>query len=165
MKVKNSLILSLAQTSVLDIDYTRIPAKHAYKVFKFKRELGKAYKELEEQRSQIIKNALGDDYDKVAEYESARQSGDSKKTVLNETSYKKLIEEMFVKAGPMLEELYNEEVDLPLATIPFETYFVLKVENKDICTDRVDQLLAGILFDDGENKEYNGNTTEKEKTD
>lgn len=157
MKVANSTIQALCQLGVVNITYLSAPTEQAYKVYKFKKELTKANAAIDEQKSDIVKNSLPEDeLLKAQAYErekSAAKGGDdfnAKECTAEE--YKELMKKFTGHANPLLEGLYKDETELDLKLVPFETYFALKQENnkgeKPLLPDALDEVLAGILWDD-----------------
>jgi len=163
MKVKNSTIQGLAQLGVAGITYLTAPVEDAYKVYKFKKALIKANAAIDEQRQDIVKSALSEEeLNKAGEYEKARAEKKGGKDFSTDAcsaeEYESIMKKFREKASPLIDELLKDETDLDVKLVSFNTYFALKQENnKDekhpLLPDALDELLAGILWNDPEDKE------------
>ena len=118
MKLKNSIIKSLVENGLDNTTDHDLSAAHAYKVFKFKDEIAKAYKEIEGKRQKLVKDILGEDFD--AKRKEAKE-GTPEYDELNEK---------FTKFIGLYNELMDDESEVNIKTIPFEEYHLLARENK-----------------------------------
>lgn len=118
MKLKNSIIKSLVENGLDNTTDHDLSAAHAYKVFKFKDEVAKAYKEIEDKRQKLVKDILGEDFE--TKRKEAKEGS---------KEYKEL-NEKFQKFIGLYNELMNDETELNIKTIPFEEYHLLARENK-----------------------------------
>lgn len=118
MKLKNSIIKSLVENGLDNTTDHDLSAAHAYKVFKFKDEISKAYKEIEDKRQKLVKDVLGEDFE--AKRKEAKE-GTPEYDELNEK---------FQKFIGQYNELMNDESEVNIKTIPFEEYHLLARENK-----------------------------------
>lgn len=118
MKLKNSIIKSLVENGLDNTTDHDLSAAHAYKVFKFKDEISKAYKEIEDKRQKLVKDILGEDFD--AKRKEAKE-GTPEYDELNEK---------FTKFIGLYNELMDDESEVNIKTIPFEEYHLLARENK-----------------------------------
>lgn len=126
MKLKNNIIKSLVENGLDNTTDHDLSAAHAYKVFKFKDEVAKAYKEIEDKRQKLVKDVLGEDF------ETKR-----KETKEGTKEYEEL-NEKFQKFIGLYNELMNDETELNIKTIPFEEYHLLSRENKQTAFQTLD---------------------------
>lgn len=126
MKLKNNIIVALAQVGALNLNATALDAAHAYKVIKFRRAVAKAFEELQEAEEGIIKDCGLEIADK----------GELTGT-----------DEAKAKFAKLQRELYEDEADLGgIKTIPYEQWHLLKQENKGLANAFVEDSLEGILW-------------------
>lgn len=118
MKLKNNIIKSLVENGLDNTTDHDLSAAHAYKVFKFKDEIAKAYKEIEDKRQKLVKDILGEDFD--AKRKEAKKG----------TKEYEELNEKFQKFIGLYNELMGDESELNIKTIPFEEYHLLARENK-----------------------------------
>lgn len=64
MKIKNSLIIALCNTGLLNTTEHDVPAKDAYKASKFRREVGKAIQDIAK-REEELKAEAGEDKERL----------------------------------------------------------------------------------------------------
>lgn len=126
MKLKNNIIVALAQVGALNLNATALDAAHAYKVIKFRRAISKAFGELQEAEKGIIKDC------------GLEISADGKLEGPDEAK------EKFAK---LQKELYEDEADLgDIKTIPYEQWHALKKENKGLADAFVEDSLEEVLW-------------------
>ena len=126
MKLKNSIIKSLVENGLESTTDHEISAAHAYKVFKFRDEVAKAYKEMDDKRQKLVKESGIED---GAKFDERKKELDGKERTEAE---QKELDEMNAKLNKFAElynELLNDESDLNVKTIPFEEYHALAKEN------------------------------------
>ena len=116
MKLKNQLIKALSESGLENTTDHELSAAHAYKVFRFRDEVAKAYKDIEEKRIKLVKDTLGEDYE------------EKRKNATEEEA--KALDEKLAKFAELYNELMNDETELNIKTIPFEEYHALAKENK-----------------------------------
>lgn len=117
MKLKNSLIKSLSESGLENTTDHELSAAHAYKVFRFRDEVAKAYKDIEEKRVKLVKDTVGEDYE------------EKRKNATEEE--KKELDDKLTKFAELYNELMNDESELNIKTIPFEEYHLLARENRN----------------------------------
>lgn len=106
MKAANNLIIALINSGLLGTTEHDVPAKDAYKVYKFRKAVGKAYNELAEKEK---------DFPKEAGVEEGKEP----------------TEEQNKRISELRLEMLNDESDLgDIKTIPFESFHALAAENK-----------------------------------
>lgn len=126
MKIKNNLLVILAQVGGLNITANNISAADAYKVIKFRRAVAKAFEALGEAEKAIIKDCG------LEIAEKGELSG---------------TDEAKAKFCKLQAELYNDEADLgDIKTITFESWHELKKENKALANAYVEDNLEGVLW-------------------
>ena len=126
MKIKNNLLVILAQVGGLNITANNLSAADAYKVIKFRRAVAKAFEALGDAEKAIIKDCGLEIVEKGE---------------LNGT------DEAKAKFRKLQAELYNDEVDLgDIKTISFESWHELKKENKALANAYVEDNLEGVLW-------------------
>lgn len=118
MKLKNNIIKALVENGLDNTTDHDLSAAHAYKVFKFKDEIAKAYKEIEGKRQKLVKDILGEDFD--AKRKEAKEGT---------PEYDELNEKLTKFIG-LYNELMDDESEVNIKTIPFEEYHLLARENK-----------------------------------
>ena len=117
MKLKNSLIKSLSESGLENTTDHELSAAHAYKVFRFRDEIAKAYKDIEEKRVKLVKDTLGEDYE------------EKRKNATEEDA--KELDDKLAKFAELYNELMNDESELNIKAIPFEEYHALARENRN----------------------------------
>lgn len=126
MKLKNNIIVALAQVGALNLNTTALEAAHAYKVIKFRRAVAKAFEELQEAEKGIIKDC------------GLEIAADGKLEGPDEAK---------AKFAKLQKELYEDEADLgDIKAIPFEQWHALKSENKGLANALVEDALEGVLW-------------------
>jgi len=126
MKVKNYIIKNLVENGLESTTDHEISAAHAYKVFKFRDEVAKAYKEMEDKRTKLVKDAGIEDGQK---FDERRKELEGKERTKEEQKEYDDILAKLNKFGELYNELLNDESDLNIKTIPFEEYHALAKEN------------------------------------
>jgi hypothetical protein len=142
--MKNIEIFNLAGSGIFSVSANTLDAAHAYKVIKFKSAVRKAAQAIEDAQKELTKEAGIDDpqaFDK--EYQ------DLLKSKANPERLKEL-DGKFKRLMELRSNLYNEEATLDgVKTIPYEQFFALQKENKDIKEKPLENfadLLEGILW-------------------
>lgn len=106
MKVANNLIIALVNSGLLSTTEHDVPAADAYKVYKFRKAVGKAYNELAEKEK---------DFPKEAGVEDGKEP--------NEEQTKRITE--------LRIEMLNDEGDLgDIKKMGYESFHALAAENK-----------------------------------
>lgn len=129
MKVKNSLILSLANNGLANTTNHDVAVKDAYKVFRFKDGIMKASNEIEEKRKAIVTEAGIEDAsafdDRRRELASLAEKTEEQKQELAK------LDEQYTKYQDLLKELLDDETEIPnLQLISFDSYHSLSSENR-----------------------------------
>ena len=127
MKLKNVIIKNLVENGLENTTDHEISAAHAYKVFKFRDEVSKAYKEMEDKRQKLVKDAGIEDGQKFDERRKELEG--KERTEAEQKEYDDILAKLN-KFGELYNELLNDESDLNVKTIPFEEYHALAKENK-----------------------------------
>lgn len=159
--MKNSEILALVQGGVLEATQHTVSMAHAYKVFKLKSQVRKAFNALLAQDDELVKECGIEDaqaFDmRRAELASLEKPSESERKELEEMNgrYRSLVRQR--------KELHDEEVTLDgVKAIPYEEWRKLQDENrqdspsgqaKDVFSGIVEELLFGVLWnapEDGE---------------
>lgn len=150
VSVKNGDLLAFGQAGLLNIDYSQAAPEHGYKVFKTLRALKDAIKDVEEQRSELIRKHVPDDLlGKMQEYERAKdKSADGLMTAAEYAAGAKKLKGAFKDVSQLLDD----STDLEARPVPFDIYFAMKKDNKDILRPGLDFLLEGVLWEDSSDK-------------
>lgn len=127
MKLKNYIIKNLVDNGLENTTDHDLSAAHAYKVFKFRDEVAKANKEMDEKRVKLVKDIIGDG----GEFEKKREEL-TKLTERTKEQQKELddLNGKLNKFNELYVELMNDESELNVKTIPFEEYHLLARENR-----------------------------------
>lgn len=127
VKIKNFIIKNLVDNGLENTTDHDLSAAHAYKVFKFRDEVAKANKEMDERRMKLVKDIIGDG----AEFEKKRDEL-TKLTERTKEQQKELddLNSKLNKFNELYVELMNDESELNVKTIPFEEYHLLARENR-----------------------------------
>lgn len=127
MKIKNNVILALANVGGQNITASTISAEHAYKVIKFRRAISKAFEEIVAKEKELIKDCeleIGD---------GGKLSGKN---------------EDIKRFGEIRQKLYEDESDLgDIKTVPFEAWHEIKKENKSLQNAFIEDSLEGIIWE------------------
>lgn len=151
--MKNIDILNIANAGVFSISANTLDAARAYKVIKFKSAVRKAAIAIDEDQRELAKEAGIEDpaaFDKERA-ELSRTKADPDRLEKLNAQFERLLE--------LRNKFYDEEVKLDgVKTIPYEQFFNLQKENKDLPGKPLDvyaDLLEGILWT-GEPEEKEG---------
>ncbi len=126
MKLKNNIIVALAQVGCLNITANTLSAADGYKVIKFRRAVAKAFEALGEAERAIIKDCGLEIADK------------------GELTGK---DEDKAKFRKLQSELYADEADLgDIKAVSYESWHLLKNENKGLGNAFVEDSLEGGLW-------------------
>lgn len=142
MKLQNSIIIALGNSGLLSTTEHDVPAKDAYKVYKFRKAVGKAYSDLAEREK---------DFPKSAGVEEGKEPTDEQLSRIQE----------------LHTEMLNDETDLgDIKTMGYESYHILANENRrtpvqipegdQVVTRFVDifrvfqEALEGVLWEENE---------------
>ena len=153
--MKKSEILALVQCGVLNATQHSVSSTHAYKVFKLKSVVRKAFEAILEQEKELAKECgieNAEDFDRRRN--ELFRNKEKTKEEINELEG---MNEKFAKFAQMRNELYNEEESgiNSIKTMPFEEWRKLQDENKDVETSfgkvdvfsgAVEELLFGVLW-------------------
>lgn len=158
--MKNQLIFNLVNAGVLNTTAYELPASQAYKALKFRSIISKAYEGIIERIKEINKtNGIEDEHSfierhnellkKTAPRTEEEQAELDKSTKTLETRNK------------MIEEMLNDDTSLEgVRIMPFEDFFALQKENKDVGHSpfrQFESALEGVLWETPKEDE----TTEK----
>lgn len=151
--MKNIDILNLANAGVFSISANTLDAAHAYKVIKFKSAVRKAAIAIDEDQRELAKEAGIED---PAAFDKERAELSRTKT---DPDRLEKLNAQFERLLALRNKFYDEEVKLDgVKTIPYEQFFNLQRENKDLPGKPIDvyaDLLEGILWA-GEPEEKEG---------
>ena len=128
MKLKNQLIKALSESGLENTTDHELSAANAYKVIRFRDEVAKAYKEMEDKRQKLVKDAGIEDGQKFDERRMELE-GKEKRTEAEQKELDEMTGKLN-KFGELYNELLNDESELNIKTIPFEEYHALAKENK-----------------------------------
>lgn len=139
-----------AAKGLLALKYNNVGPEDGYKIFRTLRTLRKWVPDIIIQRSEILHQHISDEeIRRMIAYELAVDK--SAEGIMSDEEYKagqKKIDEAGADAAPLLED----ETELDVRPVSFNTYYALKEENKDILDFRADDLLEGILWKDKDSK-------------
>lgn len=106
MTLKNHIIIALVNSGLLSTTEHDVPAKDAYKAYKFRKAIGKAFNELLEKEK---------DFPKLAGVEDGKEP----------------TEEQAKRITELRVEMLNDESDLgDIKTMGYESYHILANENR-----------------------------------
>lgn len=125
-KVKNNIIVSLANAGAMELTATTLPVEDAYKIVKFRRAIKKAFDEIAEREKEGIKDF------NLEVLKDGKVNGKGE-------DIKKFIE--FQKA------LYDDESELDCKTISYESWHMLQTENKGLQNAFIEDPLEGIFWE------------------
>lgn len=153
--MKNRDIVSLVNMGVLNVDYSVVDGKDAYKVYRTLRDIRKAAQDIEEQRGELIRRHVSDEEVRKAQaYEAAVK--DKKEPERTGEEYAAVVAKLN-EAGKEIESLMNDTTEIDVRTIPFGEYFKVKKANKDLLKPAADFILEGVLWKDEDDTEVEGN--------
>lgn len=154
--MKKVEIIKLVNAGILSMTAHNLKPAQAYKAFKLKREVEKAYKEIQEEQDAIKKdNGLTDEKEEKAAKivdkinVGTSVSEDERQFLLSNNEDNRKIASLFREAN-------KAEVSLDLKTIPYEDWRILQAENKektignnkvDILGGEAEIILDGIFWD------------------
>lgn len=135
----NETIYTLASAGLTSLDYAGLSPDNAYKVYRFTRDLSKAFKELNEQRAELIEKALTkEEREQATKLEQEGKQGSPEHAALA------------AKVQPLLAELFKQEQAFEVRKISAATYFALKAANRELLSNAIDAQLEGVLWEDNE---------------
>lgn len=150
VSIKNGDIIGLVNTGILNVDYSEVDGGHAYKVYRFLRDVRKAAQDIEEQRGELVRRHVSDEELRKAQaYEAAKK--ENKETEMPEEDYKAVIAKLS-EAGKEVEALMNDTTDIDVRPVPFCEFFKMKKANKEFFSTDVDIALEGVLWQDEEER-------------
>ena len=131
MEVSNNVIFALGQAGIATLNYLGLDTAHAYKAYKLRRAITRAYQDISEQRTEIIRAAYGPDAEKAEAYERDRAHNNPK--TISDEEYGKIVARVQKDVMPSITQLFSETTDIPVAAkLPFEEWVKLLKENARI---------------------------------
>lgn len=129
MKLKNKIILALQQQGLQATTEHEVPVKDAYKAFKFRSEIEKKAKEIEDKRPGLVKSAGiedGEKFDKrITELRAIKEPKEAEKKELDDMTAK------LKKFNDLYNEMLEDETELEgVKAMSYESYHALAKENK-----------------------------------
>lgn len=126
--MKNSEILILVNNGILAAKYATIDGAHAYKMFKFRKEISKALTAFTESYKELLKSNDIEDIDafnkRIEELRAIE-----KPTKEEEAELKASLEKLD-KVEEMFKSLLEDDVTLDCKPMPFSEYHKLWLENR-----------------------------------
>lgn len=151
-KISDSGLLVLGQDNnaaakgLLALKYNNVGPEAGYMIFRTLRTLRKWVADIITQRSEIVHQHISDEeIRRMIAYELAVDK--SVEGIMSDDEYmagRKKLDEAGADVAPLLED----ETELDVRPVSFQTYYALKESNKDILDFRADDLLEGILWKD-----------------
>lgn len=141
MKINNDTLFWLSNNGLATLDYSVVSPKFGYKLYKFRRDCVKAYKDALEQIQELIKGIL-------TEEELATKTKYEEESKTDNEEYRTLIKK--INESEVLKSFLLEEVDVKPCDIPFEEYFKLKEKNKFLQSPVMDEFMEGIIWKEEE---------------
>ena len=108
-------------------------AKVAYKIFKFRKEIKKAYEAIGEQERELLKDNgidVNTEFDKNGQY---KFEGDDS-------------HEKWDRFSKLRDEMYNSETTIDVEPLSYDEWFRIYKENKDKISPFVEDILEGVLW-------------------
>lgn len=152
--MKNSEIVFLANNGALVITNHTLSPAHAYKVFKFRKALAKAFEAIQESEKSLLSDCGVEDaraFDaRLEELRAVENPTDEQKAELNEKT------EIVNRYVALRNQMYGEDVTLDCHKIPYEEWFKLQNENKevevfgrkvDVLSGLAEDVLEGVLWE------------------
>lgn len=150
-KMKNAEIIALVNRGLLNLDYSNIAAAQSYKIFKTLRAFKDAAKAYDEQRAELVRRHVPDEeLGKAQAYEQAKDR--TAEGLMSAEDYAKVLEKLRT-AQDEVNELLGDEVELDARPVPFEVYFALKKDNRELLRPDADMMLEGIMWKEEEGAE------------
>lgn len=135
-----------AAKGLLALNYNNVGPEDGYKIFRTLRTLRKWVPDIITQRSEIVHQHISDEeIRRMIAYELAKDKRAD--GIMSDDEYKagqKKLDEASTDVAPLLED----ESELDVRPVSFNTYYALKEENKNILDFMADDLLEGILWKD-----------------
>lgn len=143
--MKNYEVLALINSGIMQATAYELGPESAYKVYKFKKLIQKAFERLQEDERDLLKNAGIED---GAAFDTRRTELAKIENPTEEE--KKELEEMGEKLKKYIslrETLYTDDVDVSsIKPISYEEWFKLKKENKAVkINDRETDIFGGAI--------------------
>jgi len=154
--MKNSEIIALVNNGAAAFTNYSLSPAHAYKAFKFKKVLKKAFDSIAANEQELPKEAGIEDSkafdDKFKELREIENPTEEQKKELEEckAKYEKFID--------LRQQLLNDDTPLEgIKTLPYEEWFSLRYENKalklangrevEVFPDWAEEILEGVLWE------------------
>lgn len=129
--MKNNVIFNLVQGGVLTATAHTVSAQAAYALYKLKKNLTKAYEDLDEKRQELIKQADIQD-------------------LINKENLTDEEKERLLKADGMVRELFDDETEVQVTPVSYDDWHKLQIENasdkKDIFNYDAESALENIFW-------------------
>ena len=150
--MKNRDVIILANAGILNTTYHTLDGEHAYKMFKFRKELQKAINAYTEAYKELLNDAGiedGQNFEgRIEQLQKNNEPTKEEKAELDELLAKKS------KFEEMVNSLLNEDVSIDCKTMPFSEYHKLWSENhpkegRPVSVfefDEVIDMLEGVLW-------------------
>lgn len=136
-------IIKLYKAGIIEVSAHTLSATHAYKVFKMKREVEKAYRAIEEDQEALMKEQgltkeLRQQFVDIVNKKANEITDADKETIKQYQTLQRKVEDLFELQG-------KEDVELDIKTIPYSEWRKLQEENKaKKINDKEVDILAGI---------------------
>ncbi len=136
-------IIKLYNAGIVEVSAQTLPAAHAYKVFKLKREVEKAYKAIEEEQEGIMEQqgltkGYRQEIAEIINMDATSRTDAQKAKVKEYTRAMQTVNDLFEQQG-------KDDVSLDIKTIPYQQWRKLQAENKDRSINgRQVDILSGI---------------------
>ena len=145
--MKKYIVLDFVDTGIINITTNTLDAHSAYKVYKFKREIDKRYKDILDERLSLISSVFGQNYDaEINDLKRLTNIGEGKLTE-SEASRLKDLREKNDKANKLINEMLNDDIKLDnVQPIPYEDWNALKKENDIRMPFDFEKALEGIFW-------------------
>jgi len=140
--MNNKTVFFLAQSGMLNVVAHTLDVAHAYKVVKFRNVMKALVEKAQKQESDLFAEAGIESPETYNEQLKALEG--------NETEWKALAEKG-ARFRALQNELMAEEVDTSdIKAMPYDEWYKLCQENKDIITAEVEDALLGVLWKEPE---------------
>ena len=145
--MKKVIILNFVDSGLINVTTNTLDAPSAYKVYKFKREMNKRYKDINDERLSLISSVFGENYqNEITEFNRLLKIGDANFTEEESARFNDL-KEKNIKSDKLINEMVNDDVELEnLQAIPYEDWNALKKENEMKIPFAFEEALENILW-------------------
>lgn len=142
--MKNGQIVALCNAGVLQMQALSLDATQAYKVYKFRKAVEKAYNDIIEAQKGLIKEAGIEDGKTFTDRLKALRG--KKERTDEEAEELEKMNSQDTDLGKLITELYEDDTAIDCKALPYEAWHALRKENKLLADNGIETVLLDVLW-------------------